>query len=528
MAILLEASVVETIADNAETFGISFSRQANGICWNCNNPAVLYKSNWKTEQFLLGEDTCSYCVSILLDRFLNSFAFEICSDDEGIILQGARALIGRLAKEETKGQDLCNACYRVFIHADEYYGYALSLDIELSERMVHTKCADTAWTCHECTRRYFNSTYNARVATFQGLTYSTLPPNMSAWDLAGDLHCQPCWESVSNKFNIMFCDSCERYEYEENCHRYNGDVYCDPCYDEYIYFCDNCNENYHRNREHDCYYDEDDDDDNSPIHSYSYKPAPEFFGQGKYYLGFELEVESINGSRFDGASIAESTLGHHAYMKDDGSLNDGFEIVTHPHTLEEYKNLRWEFLNKLKTQGYRSWNTHTCGLHVHVSRTAFDPVRILNTRRERVLSRQAHELRFMKLIYDNQRQVERIAGRSNCHFSSFDDKNNLVPKVKHGYQSNGRYAAVNTENRETLEVRVFRGSLRLERVRSALEFVHAAVEYTRDLKVTGKNNALTWSKFLAFVVANEETYPNLLTIINETLARESANDNSND
>jgi hypothetical protein len=124
----------------------------------------------------------------------------------------------------------------------------------------------------------------------------------------------------------------------------------------------------------------------------------------------------------------------------------------------------------------------------------------------------------MKLVYDNQRQVERIAGRSGNHYATFQDKGKLVGKVKFGNQSNGRYSAINTENDATLEVRVFKGSLRKERVLSALEFVTASVEYTRDLKVTSKNQALTWLRFTAYVSDNLETYPNLALIMSESFA----------
>jgi hypothetical protein len=209
-------------------------------------------------------------------------------------------------------------------------------------------------------------------------------------------------------------------------------------------------------------------------------------------------------------------------MKDDGSLNDGFEVVTHPHTLDAYqRDFNWDFILKLKNQGYRSWNTDTCGLHVHVSRTAFGTGETPWGRSDRealILKRQAHELRFMKLIYDNQRQVERIAGRSGNHFATFGDKGKLVEKVKYGNQSNGRYSAINTENDMTLEVRVFKGSLRKERVLSAIEFVSASVEYTRDLKVTAKNQALSWLCFTAYVSDNMETYPNLALIMSESFA----------
>ena len=132
----------------------------------------------------------------------------------------------------------------------------------------------------------------------------------------------------------------------------------------------------------------------------------------------------------------------------------------------------------------------------------------------------------MKLIYDNQRQVERIAGRSENSYASFNDKGKLVRKIKYGHQENGRYSAINTENDATLEVRVFKGSLIPERVLSAIEFVHAAVEYTRDLNVMSsqiktsngkvKSGALSWLAFCSFIYANTEQYPNLFATMVKT------------
>jgi hypothetical protein len=126
----------------------------------------------------------------------------------------------------------------------------------------------------------------------------------------------------------------------------------------------------------------------------------------------------------------------------------------------------------------------------------------------------------MKLIYDNQRQVERLAGRSSDRWANFSDRGRLVNKVKNGHQSNGRYSAVNTDNYNTIEVRVFKGSLNKKRVLSALEFVTAAVEYTRDLKVNGQNRALDWSRFVAYVVSTADTYPNLMEKIADSLSNE--------
>jgi hypothetical protein len=208
-------------------------------------------------------------------------------------------------------------------------------------------------------------------------------------------------------------------------------------------------------------------------------------------------------------------------MKSDASLSDGFEIVTHPHTLEYYQNqFDWSVLNKLKRNGHRSWNTDTCGLHVHVSREAFGGTISWDTSPRDILHMQAHQLRFMKLIYDNERQVSRIAGRASSNYASFSDKGNLVPKVKRGLSRHGHCAAVNVENYATLEIRVFKGSLRKERILSALEFVTATVEYTRNLKVTGANTALSWLRFTAYVSNNSVTYPNLALIMSESFTNE--------
>ena len=345
--------------------------------------------------------------------------------------------------------------------------------------------------------------------------------------------CSQCFATYANNWQDNLdefdeCNNCNEYLIRTEMHHWEGDRYCDNCYSDNVYNCEECNYLIWSGDSHDCPNERDEDDRDSVIHSFSYKPSPYFFGKAKFYLGFELEVEtrSQSGSRYEGAELAQNELGAHAYMKEDGSLNDGFEIVTHPHTLKEYgSNFNWSTLDRLRRQGYRSWSTETCGLHVHISRTAFGITNEEGVHFTRViLARQAHELRFMKLIYDNQRQVERIAGRNNTNYASFMDKGNLVRTVKYGSQNNGRYSAVNTDNNDTLEVRVFRGSLRKERVLSALEFVHACAEYTRDLPVNGKNRALTWLHFTAYVSTHAETYPNLSTIMSESFAGDTSPD----
>ena len=80
------------------------------------------------------------------------------------------------------------------------------------------------------------------------------------------------------------------------------------------------------------------------IHDYYYKPSPIFFGEGLRYFGVELEVDAGGESDDNAAQIIDiaNACDEHIYCKHDGSLDDGFEIVTHPMTLAYHQqNLPW-------------------------------------------------------------------------------------------------------------------------------------------------------------------------------------------
>ncbi len=112
-------------------------------------------------------------------------------------------------------------------------------------------------------------------------------------------------------------------------------------------------------------------DRNRSIHDYGYKPEPIFYGDSKRYFGVELEIDGA-GKDSDNAdellSIANKDE-EHIYIKGDGSLDDGMELVTYPMSLDCHKDFQWdEIMKKAIYLGYRSHQTSTCGLHVHVNR----------------------------------------------------------------------------------------------------------------------------------------------------------------
>lgn len=72
------------------------------------------------------------------------------------------------------------------------------------------------------------------------------------------------------------------------------------------------------------------------IQDYYYKPTPQFFGAGPRFFGVELEVDKAGESdrnAWELLSIANGEGEKRLYCKHDGSLNDGFELVSPPHVL---------------------------------------------------------------------------------------------------------------------------------------------------------------------------------------------------
>ena len=498
-----------------------FAYVEKGVCETCSRPSHLFvHSMFKNDQVIV----CNDCMSRHLDRRYRITDLSVFNDPEAVrTFMYEQCSYDPITQfPELYDDERCQGCGHVFLDNPPTASYerAISLDNLGNEVSVHAQCSKA---CEVCEHSYSS----ARTSRWS-INYRHVGAQRDFVNIQGEEMCDGCltqwFEENGGRDAWIICEACSEYENRDHARWYYDDLYCTSCYDDNVYECDECGETYWN--EHDCSAYDRDDNYSSYIHSYSYRPQTHFFGQAKYHMGFELEVEARNTSRNEGAELAYTQIGERGYLKEDGSLSDGFEIVTHPHTLNMYQtSFPWEMLDKIKRQGMRSWNTRTCGLHVHVSREAFHVMRGYSLD---IVKTQGHELRFMKLIYDNQRMVERIAGRSNNNYANFSDKNRLIAKVKHGTQNNGRYSAINTENDATLEVRVFKGSLRKERVLSALEFVHSSVEYTRNLKVSGSNNALSWLQYTRYVAENQQQYPNLALIMNESFLRDSAPEDNGD
>ena len=109
-----------------------------------------------------------------------------------------------------------------------------------------------------------------------------------------------------------------------------------------------------------------------------------------------------------------------------------------------------------------------------------------------------------------------IAGRSSSHWAKFDDifdPNTGQKSFKNKFDRHGsdRYSAVNTNNRNTLEMRIFRGSLNPRFIKSAIDLAHASVEFTRVMSVKEvRDGGLSCLNFRQYIESKPDLYPSLI------------------
>ena len=231
------------------------------------------------------------------------------------------------------------------------------------------------------------------------------------------------------------------------------------------------------------------------IHEYNYKPEPIYYGVGPRYLGIELEIDGAGQDAYAARHIlrAANTLEEHLYIKSDGSLDDGMELVTHPMTLDYHMNqMPWnDVLNEAWALGYKSHQTATCGLHIHISRNAFGDTDI---EQECTIARLLYfvEKFWPELLRFSRRtesQMNRWAARYGMKLSPAE----MIDCAKHSYA--GRYMAVNLLNWRTIEIRIFRGTLKLNTLLATLQMVNAICDVAVFMS-DSELRALSWHDFL--------------------------------
>lgn len=309
--------------------------------------------------------------------------------------------------------------------------------------------------------------------------------------------------------NYHRCDDCGSYFDTE--HISYSDAHhdiCTNCSDDWC-TCSCCGEVMHVS---DAVYDDDsceyycaDCAPASRLHSYGYKPSPVFGtteaddGLSSYLgeaLTFGVELECDGGDSVSDALADIYRITDRCYCKHDGSLSsNGYEIVTHPGTLAWHKErFPWADVCKASLDnGFRSHDTDTCGLHVHVGRAQLGD-RPWDTAAK--MSLITYRLKDWFVRFSRRGGETRWAEYVKPGTRLGDDEQAFLGAYYEQLRCD-RYRAVNVRNDSTVEVRIFRGTLNPGTVLACLELVSNLALYAKENELEDCL-AVTWDELVHY------------------------------
>ena len=264
------------------------------------------------------------------------------------------------------------------------------------------------------------------------------------------------------------------------------------------------------------------------VHNYSYKPRRWSMKSVKddpfnYHLGVELETDSYftNPNRYapstpwydrqttvnsdvSGEMAADMRRPKNLWTAKTDSSVTGPEFVSHPATLtywQKHKPQLKEMFEMLLHAGYRSHDNDKCGMHINISRNAFDGAE--------------HLYRFMTLLHYSPAWSMRMSQRtreSALHWAPLEgsmsrakyrkDKcRQTFDAMRPWYRTTDKYSALNMPPAEEgrFEFRLPRGTLRVDRFLKNLEWTVAMIEYTRTSQVATSRPI----PFMTYVMENK-------------------------
>ena len=245
--------------------------------------------------------------------------------------------------------------------------------------------------------------------------------------------------------------------------------------------------------------------------NYSAKPPLSFKSTGRdlyeraLHFGTEVELELKNEARRTDAliSLEKADTERIFYCKEDSSIDNGFELVTHPFTFDWMKENGQAFegmfaLSSLMT----GWDSEDCGMHIHMSADAFTNLQLF---------------KFMRFFYMNREYIERLSRRRAGKIERWAEfpKDMTREKTmrfaigKRDGISIGR-GALNFQRGQTIECRVFRSTLSPTVYYGNIEFLQSLFDYTKNCGAD--DSELTVLKYLNYTAGRAKAFKNFLTL----------------
>lgn len=311
----------------------------------------------------------------------------------------------------TEDYFVCDCCQEI-CHVD-------SVREAYNDRVICEDCCDDQYVWSEAMSTYIYSDDAFYYEDDQGY-----------YDNPVHYECKSQYGWLSRVTDNWYSDNEERLETED------GYYYAEGEQDD-LYWC---------STDEGWYYSE----DNMPeglIRGYHKRPALHFFGEGPKFFGLELECDGscADGTDTDVLHIFEGHMDRF-YFNSDGSLSHGFEAITHPMSPSEMLKMDWEQISeRMKRRCYDN-DRDTAGIHIHVSRRFFHGEKNIG-RLVRMFSENYSEM--IKFAHRPEHKAvdwaKRVRGTTRQYAIDWYENASRA----------GRYTAVNLQNDETVEIRLF-------------------------------------------------------------------------
>ena len=242
------------------------------------------------------------------------------------------------------------------------------------------------------------------------------------------------------------------------------------------------------------------------------------------HMGFEVETDNYQGSYNGWHFVSEGRENAIRFLSenydglakptDDGSLDNGFEIVSAPMTLSAHQATEWKALfDKVTECGGHSHDTTTCGFHVHVSRAALGNddkakalcigkiVTLLSKfqRNFSCLARREPHYRWSQPIPTQYRPTDTDGTRAIIR------KANALQSFQGlGVHDDNRYYVLNLQNVNTIEFRLFKGTLNADTFYATLALVDGIVRWCKQ-HTTVELHSVTFDEIIEWIADEKLT-----------------------
>lgn len=445
--------------------------------------------------------------AIIGDKF---YSFEALEESEDFaVCEDCGEWFCKDDMREIDGVFYCDDCFNErYVECEDCGEYVLREDAQ-----YHRGC----FYCESCWEDYF-------ICPICGDLVRT---DNGTWIESEDQYvCNHCFN-----WNYRECAFCGDYYREENMTWITdeeGDehLYCEDCLENHAWCCSNCgrwfNDDVDHTDEGECMHcagrhfrDTGDIKTWMPPHrrmNYGFKLIPCFCatdeeiakaGDGWVndipFYGYELEIDRDSKSYKEdywSGKIVDAIP--NVYCKKDCSLDwggdySGIEIVSHPATLAWTMAHKQEIIDCFKMLTDNGWRSHeagTCGLHVHVSLEAMEKKNPMAVHNMLIIFDKFWK-KLVKFSRRTESQLNHWAQRYACARGEYK----AIKDMAKGECS--RYMAVNLQNAHTVELRMFRGTLKPESFFATLQLVDVIVKKCIELGDDyRKLQMLSWSELV--------------------------------